>query len=165
MWFRSLGWEDCLEEGMATHSSILTWRIHGQRSLVGYSPQGCKELELSEATEHTCTHVKETQNNSGFSKVFIYLSCKQSPGTGTCVLAWYHHSLWRLSLLSCCSTNFIIHLWFSEITYNTSAYILSHPPELSHIFWVVMCQSEKGSSITKGGRGKCIFDTNWKFPS
>ena len=24
---RSLGWEDSLEEGLATHSSILTWRI------------------------------------------------------------------------------------------------------------------------------------------
>ena len=39
MQVRSLGQEDPLEEGMATHSSILTWRIpHGQRSLVGYSP-------------------------------------------------------------------------------------------------------------------------------
>ena len=26
-WVLSLGWEDPLEEGMATHSSILTWRI------------------------------------------------------------------------------------------------------------------------------------------
>ena len=26
-WVRSLDWEDPLEEGMATHSSILTWRI------------------------------------------------------------------------------------------------------------------------------------------
>ena len=26
-WVRSLGWEDPLEKGMATHSSILTWRI------------------------------------------------------------------------------------------------------------------------------------------
>ena len=27
MWFRSLGWEDPQEEGMATHSSILAWKI------------------------------------------------------------------------------------------------------------------------------------------
>jgi len=27
MWVQSLGWEDLLEEGMATHSSILSWRI------------------------------------------------------------------------------------------------------------------------------------------
>ena len=26
-WVRSLGWEDLLEEGMATHSSTLAWRI------------------------------------------------------------------------------------------------------------------------------------------
>ena len=26
-WVRSLGWEDALEEGMATHYSILAWRI------------------------------------------------------------------------------------------------------------------------------------------
>ena len=26
-WVQSLGWEDPLEEGMATHSSILVWRI------------------------------------------------------------------------------------------------------------------------------------------
>ena len=38
-WVRSLGQEDPLEEGMATHSSILAWRIPGtERSLVGYSP-------------------------------------------------------------------------------------------------------------------------------
>ena len=28
-WVRSLGWEDPLEKGMATHSSILAWRIPG----------------------------------------------------------------------------------------------------------------------------------------
>ena len=26
-WIRSLGWEDPLEEGMATHSCVLAWRI------------------------------------------------------------------------------------------------------------------------------------------
>ena len=32
------GWEDPLEEEMATHSSILAWESHGQRSLAGYNP-------------------------------------------------------------------------------------------------------------------------------
>ena len=31
---------------MTTHSSILAWRILGQRSLVGCSPLGCKELDV-----------------------------------------------------------------------------------------------------------------------
>ena len=29
-WVRSLGGEDPLEKDMATHSSVLAWRIHGQ---------------------------------------------------------------------------------------------------------------------------------------
>ena len=33
---------------MATHSSILAWRIQGQRSLVGYIPWGHKELDPTE---------------------------------------------------------------------------------------------------------------------
>ena len=32
----SLGQEDTLEMEMATHSSILAWKSHGQRSLAGY---------------------------------------------------------------------------------------------------------------------------------
>jgi len=30
-WVRSLGWEDPLEEGMATYSSVLAWRIPRDR--------------------------------------------------------------------------------------------------------------------------------------
>ena len=37
---RSLGGEDPLEEGMATHSVFWPGESHGQRSLVGYSPWG-----------------------------------------------------------------------------------------------------------------------------
>ena len=35
---QALGWEDPLEDSMVTYSSILAWRIHRQRTLVGYSP-------------------------------------------------------------------------------------------------------------------------------
>ena len=47
-WVRSLGWEDPLEKRTATHSNILTWRNFMERSLEGYSPWGCKELNTSE---------------------------------------------------------------------------------------------------------------------
>ena len=46
----SLGREDPLEEGMATHSSISAWRSPWMRSLVGCSLQGFKELDMTEAT-------------------------------------------------------------------------------------------------------------------
>ena len=43
---QSLGWEDPLEW---LHSPVLLPReFHGQRSLVGYTPWGCKELDRTE---------------------------------------------------------------------------------------------------------------------
>ena len=47
-WVQSQGWEDPLEEGMATHSSILAWRTHGQRNLAGYCPWGREESDTTE---------------------------------------------------------------------------------------------------------------------
>ena len=44
---RSLHQEDPLEKGMATHSSILAWKSHGQRSLEGHRPRGHKESDTS----------------------------------------------------------------------------------------------------------------------
>ena len=35
---QSLGWEDLLEKGMATHSNILAWRIPWTEELGGYNP-------------------------------------------------------------------------------------------------------------------------------
>ena len=46
----SLGWEDSLEEGMATHCSIPVWSIPGQRSPACCSPWGHKQLDKTEAT-------------------------------------------------------------------------------------------------------------------
>ena len=67
MGVRSLGQEDPVEEGMATHSTIPAWgipwteepgglqsmrsqRVHGQRTLVGYSPWGRKESDTTDVT-------------------------------------------------------------------------------------------------------------------
>ena len=41
-------WEDLLEEGVATHSSILAWRIPWTEELGGLqSPWGCKESDTT----------------------------------------------------------------------------------------------------------------------
>ena len=45
---QSLSREYPLEKGMAPHSNILAWRIHGQRSLADYSPWSRKELDTTE---------------------------------------------------------------------------------------------------------------------
>ena len=42
------GSEDPLKKRLATHPSILAGEFHGQRSLAGYSPRGCKESGMTE---------------------------------------------------------------------------------------------------------------------
>ena len=49
-WDSFLGREEPLEKGMGTHSSILAWKSHGQRSLAGYRLWGRKELDTTEVT-------------------------------------------------------------------------------------------------------------------
>ena len=44
-WVRSLGWEDSLEKAMATHSSILAWKIPWTEELGAW---GRKELGMTE---------------------------------------------------------------------------------------------------------------------
>jgi len=44
---RSLGVEDPLEKGMATHSSILAWRFPGTEELGGLQSMGCKEIDMT----------------------------------------------------------------------------------------------------------------------
>ena len=74
-WVRSLGWEDSLEKGMATHSIILAWEDamdRGARGEGGYSPWGHKRVSYNLATKQqqqkivtdrgpagTCTHCTE----------------------------------------------------------------------------------------------------------
>ena len=44
-----MGWEDPLEEGMATHSSTLAWKIPWTEELgAGYCPWGRKESDMTE---------------------------------------------------------------------------------------------------------------------
>ena len=61
-WVRSLGWEDPLEEGMATHSSILAWRIAMDRGAWRAAVHGVAKNRtwLSDST-HTSTHLLITE--------------------------------------------------------------------------------------------------------
>ena len=47
-WVRSLGWEDALEKRMATHSSILAWRIPMDRGAWEATVHGVAELDMTE---------------------------------------------------------------------------------------------------------------------
>ena len=50
VWF--LGWEDPLEKGKVTHSSIPAWKSHGL-----YSPRGCKESDMTEWLSLSYTYI------------------------------------------------------------------------------------------------------------
>ena len=70
----SLGLEDLLEEEMATHSSYsCPENPHGQRSLEGYSPWGCRGLGI---TKHLRLqkHTKSLNSLAFFSFFFFFNS-------------------------------------------------------------------------------------------
>ena len=46
-WVRSLGWEDPLEKEMATHSSILAWRIPWSEEPVGLQSTGLQRVRYN----------------------------------------------------------------------------------------------------------------------
>ena len=46
-WVQSVGWEDPLENEMATHPSILAWRISWTEEALGYSSWGFKESDTT----------------------------------------------------------------------------------------------------------------------
>ena len=54
VWF--LGWEDPLEKGMATHSSILTWRIPWTEKPGRLQSRGPQRIGHEWVTEHACMH-------------------------------------------------------------------------------------------------------------
>ena len=68
MQFQSLGQEDLLEKKMATHSSILSWKFHGQRSLASYSPslnpQASRVTDLPQKPSPRWSH-RHLQPNQG----------------------------------------------------------------------------------------------------
>ena len=62
---------------MATHSSIFAWRIPWiAKSCKGLQrvAKGCKELDMTEATEHTCTQTTYSQSNT----LIFYLEDRSS---------------------------------------------------------------------------------------
>ena len=82
-----MSWEDPLEEETETHSSILAWRIRGQRCLQGCGSCDHKELDttkrLSTHTHNLAINIIRTTYNliclggKAFSTISIHLSGKE----------------------------------------------------------------------------------------
>jgi len=64
IWVGSPGWEDPLKEGMATHPSILAWRIPMNRGAWWATVHGVTESDMTERLTHTHTHTVYVLENS-----------------------------------------------------------------------------------------------------
>ena len=97
-WVRSVGQEDHLEKGMATHSNFgvkIPWRrtwlltlvflpgeFHGQRSLVGHSSWGHKEMDMTEQLILTNSHWEDfTAMDKGNQYLNAFLCSQQQDQT------------------------------------------------------------------------------------
>ena len=77
MWVQSLGWEDPMEQEMATHSSILVWEIPWTEEPGGRPSMGSQRVGHSQVHTHTPTH--------SVSLSLSWFDCHKSLGTNS----WY----------------------------------------------------------------------------
>ena len=56
-WIPSLGWEDPLEEGIATHSSTLVWRIPWTKEPGGLQSVQLQRVRHDRVTKHSTAYI------------------------------------------------------------------------------------------------------------
>ena len=71
-WVQSLGWEDLLEEGMASHSSILAWRISRTEKPGGLQSMGLQRVGHNWMTKHSKADVLVTFTCGWNSALFLH---------------------------------------------------------------------------------------------
>jgi len=93
VWF--LGWQDPLEKGMATHSSILAWRIPGTEEPGGLQSMGLQRVGYDWATKHTHNITKYPKimtllvRNSRYLELRNYiLLLEKEVATHSSILTW-----------------------------------------------------------------------------
>ena len=74
MQVQSLGQENPLEKEMATQSGILAWEIPWTENLVGYSPWGCKELDMTQQLTSSSQQQRRDRNSSSIALLNHYIA-------------------------------------------------------------------------------------------
>ena len=104
IWVQSLGWEDLLEKGMATHSVFWPGESHGQRSLVDLSPQGhrrvCLDVALQMWGEAWWTKVLAGWTASSSSDLIIQFQVKLYLVTSGRISFYWLKAMWELQVKS-----------------------------------------------------------------
>ena len=93
---------------MAAHSSILSQKFHGQWSLVGCSPWGLKESDMTERTHHTSSYENKCANPWCMSAVPL-----RSPRCCRQLCMWYGEKEphWHCDSLGAAATTRLLCLW------------------------------------------------------
>jgi len=102
-WVRSLGWEDPLEEGMATHSSILAWKFPWTKGPGGLQSgdKGAWGREESDTTER----LSAAQGNSSHGNWFAFASLLVQSILNT----KRHHSTDQIAITALVSRRHLLH--------------------------------------------------------
>ena len=127
----SLDWEDPLEKGMVTHSSILAWRSPWTEKPDSYSPWGCKE---SDTTEWISMHTRccMTETDRTLQRSSVQFSSVQSPSR-----VWPFVTPWtaaRQAPLSNANSQSLLKLMSIKSVMPSNHLILCHPLLLPSIF-------------------------------
>ena len=80
---QSLGWEDSLEKEVASHSSILAWKIPWTEEPGWLQSMGSQELDVTEWPPRDNNHVSEssgcTRDTEKNSKLFSHIDSEENP--------------------------------------------------------------------------------------
>ena len=88
-WIRSLGREDTSEKGMATHSSILGWRIPWTEEPGGLQSMGSQRVGHN-WSGLSCTEARMTSHSSVYQNFFRYTRYWCSKARSQQTVVWGH---------------------------------------------------------------------------
>ena len=123
-WVWSLGQEDPLEKGMATHSSILAWRITWTEKTGRLHSVGSQRVRHDWAA-NTHTHTHKTETGSQIQQRDLWLSRGRRGAEG---VDWdFEVSRWKLLQIECISNQILMYstghyIQYPGIHYNGKEY-------------------------------------------
>ena len=164
-WVWSLGQEDHLEKEMATHSSILPWRIPWTEEPVGYSPWGSEEFghdwvtSLSVFNGNKPTELRPSCEATPNPKLFFPHSLRQlkAPPTGRtkwgnrCLARWFL-IIFPAALFFIFPENFFAHAILTQENWSHSCHRMDERRQNYKTLWMM-----KGGLLVWGGQTHLLY--------
>ena len=132
-WLRqSLGWEDPLEEGMTTHSSILPWRILWTEDPGGLESMGMQRVghNLNDSAQHSAL----SWSQPGQSTLVPGAPHCSSPTPELCVVlrSVFLSFVIHAKDVYCLPPHFLLLYWFFFLPYSSSLFPSNHNRNCDH---------------------------------